>query len=100
MNLSKTSKSEWLNEEPEDPTHGKIKRTIEILDELETRDPLVIETLVSEDGRRGRDELEDWLDEQIQVDPYECHASSKRSEREVSNLLAILDNLDRKEITQ
>ncbi|MCE2960849.1 MAG: hypothetical protein ACK46A_00510 [Akkermansiaceae bacterium] len=54
MNTSNLLKAEWLNEEPEDPAHGKIKRTIEILDELETRDPLAIETLVSEDERRGK----------------------------------------------
>lgn len=37
-----------------DPAHGKIKRTIEILDELESHEPLAIETLVSEDERRGK----------------------------------------------
>ena len=54
MNPSNSLKAEWLNEEPEDPAHGKIKRTIEILDELETREPLAIETIVSEDERRAK----------------------------------------------
>ncbi len=48
------SKLEWLNAEVEDPAHGNIKRTLAILDEIETREPLAIETLVSEDERREK----------------------------------------------
>lgn len=44
------------------------------------------------------------LDEEIQIDPYECHAPSRRSDKEVANLLDLLDNLetgnDRKETTR
>ena len=54
MNLSNTLKTEWINAEVEDPAHGKIKRTIEILDELETRESLAIKTIVSEDERRAK----------------------------------------------
>jgi hypothetical protein len=50
------------------------------------------------------DEIDRELDEQTIVDPYECHAPSRRSDREVANLLDLLDNLetgnDRKETTR
>jgi hypothetical protein len=51
------TKLQWL--EPSDPieplTHGRLKRTLEILDELEEqRQPLASETLVSEDERRQK----------------------------------------------
>ena len=46
----------------------------------------------------------DELDEIPVVDPYECHAPSRRSDKEVANLLDLLDNLetgnDRKETTR
>jgi hypothetical protein len=49
-------KMQWL--EPSDPIepliHGRLKRTLEILDELEQREPLEIEQLVSEDERRQK----------------------------------------------
>ncbi len=58
MSLSNTLKTEWLQQpsEPIEPlTHGRLKRTLEILDELEEqRQPLAIETLVSEDERRQK----------------------------------------------
>jgi hypothetical protein len=50
-------KLEWLHQsvEPIEPlTHGRLKRTLEILDELEQREPLAIETIVSEDERRQK----------------------------------------------
>jgi hypothetical protein len=52
------AKLEWLQQpsEPIEPlTHARLKRTLEILDELEEqRAPLEIETLVSEDERRQK----------------------------------------------
>ena len=52
------AKLEWLQQpsEPIEPlTHARLKRTLEILDELEEqRAPLEIETLVSEDERREK----------------------------------------------
>lgn len=50
---------------------------------------------------RGVDFVDLDLDEMIQVDPYEVHAPSKRSDKEVAALLTVFDNLeDRKEITR
>ncbi len=50
------------------------------------------------------DEIDRELDEQTIVDPYEVHAPSRRSDKEVANLLDLLDNLetgnDRKETTR
>jgi hypothetical protein len=51
------AKLEWLlASDPIEPLiHGRLKRTLEILDELEEqRAPLEIETLVSEDERRQK----------------------------------------------
>jgi hypothetical protein len=49
----------------------------------------------------GRDAVDLDLDEMIQVDPYEVHAPSRRSDKEVAALLTVLDNLeDREEITR
>jgi hypothetical protein len=51
------TKTEWLHQpvEPIEPlVHGQLKRTLEILEELEQRDPLAIEQLVSEDQRREK----------------------------------------------
>ncbi len=49
-------KMQWLEpSEPIEPLiHGQLKRTLEILDELEQREPLAIETLVSDDERREK----------------------------------------------
>ncbi len=50
-------KMQWLEpSEPIEPLiHGRLKRTLEILDELEQQpEPLEIETLVSEDKRREK----------------------------------------------
>lgn len=33
------------------------------------------------------------MDDLILVDPYECHAPSRRSDREVADILAVLDSL-------
>jgi predicted CopG family antitoxin len=50
------AKLEWLlASDPIEPLiHGRLKRTLEILDELEQREPLEIEQLVSEDERREK----------------------------------------------
>jgi hypothetical protein len=50
-------KMQWLEpSEPIEPLiHGRLKRTLEILDELEQqRELLAIETIVSEDERREK----------------------------------------------
>ena len=84
MNPSNSLKAEWLNEEPEDPAHGKIKRTIEILDELETREPLAIEGLVEHYDLR-------------EADPILDHAPALRSKVDADRLLHILDELARED---
>jgi hypothetical protein len=44
---------------------------------------------------------EDDMDDLLMVDPYECQAPSRRSEKEVAGILAILDEIKKgKEITQ
>jgi hypothetical protein len=41
------------------------------------------------------------MDDLILLDPHECHAPTRRSDREVAVLLSILDSLEQgKEITQ
>jgi len=50
-------KMQWLEpSEPIEPlTHGRLKRTLEILDELEEqRQPLAIEQLLNADQRREK----------------------------------------------
>ncbi len=52
------SKLQWL-QQPSDPIepliHGRLKRTLEILDELEEqREPLEIEQLLNADQRREK----------------------------------------------
>ena len=78
-----------------------------------TRTPLEIELLISDDARRPSaiekvidfrksiespdprfDEIDMELDGMIVVDPYEVHAPSRRSDKEVANLLDLLDNLE------
>ena len=50
------------------------------------------------------DESCELSDDQITVDPYECHAPSRRSDKDLGRLLNLLDSLetgnDRKEITR
>lgn len=44
---------------------------------------------------------DDINDDDILVDPYEVHAPSRRSDKELGRVLEILDNLENgKEITQ
>jgi len=43
---------------------------------------------------RGIDEIDRMLDEQIEVDPYNGDPPSKRSDKEISRVLSILDSLD------
>lgn len=38
--------------------------------------------------------LQNFSDDLIIVDPYECHAPSRRSDAELGRVLAILDNLE------
>jgi hypothetical protein len=39
------------------------------------------------------DDIDDMLDEEIVMDPYNREPSSRRSDKEISKLLDILDNL-------
>jgi hypothetical protein len=43
---------------------------------------------------RGVDEIDRDFDDLIVVDPYESHASSRRSDKELTAVLALLDNLE------
>jgi Holliday junction resolvasome RuvABC ATP-dependent DNA helicase subunit len=43
---------------------------------------------------RGVDEIDRKLDALIVVDPYECHAPGRRSDKELAAVLAILDELN------
>ena len=81
---------------------------IDLEGELTTRRPVTInehalflDSLLTPDDL---DEIDRELDEQTIVDPYEVHAPSRRSDKEVANLLDLLDNLetgnDRKETTR
>jgi hypothetical protein len=88
-----------------------------------TRTPLEIERLISADQRRttvadhdafrrglyttdepALDEIDDDLDDMAVADPYELHAPSRRSDKELARMLDLLDSLptgnDRKEITR
>lgn len=50
---------------------------------------------------QGRDEIDRMCDDMIVVDPYELHAPSRRSDKELAAMLAVLDALDTgKEKTQ
>lgn len=76
------------------------------------REPLAIDLLLTTDQRRPvsvaghhewresltpdsrYDEIDRELDDMIQVDPYECHAPSRRSDKELARVLSILDSLN------
>ena len=60
---------------------------------------LFINSLLTE---ADHDEIDEFVAEIPVVDPYEVHAPSRRSDKEVANLLDLLDNLetDRKETTR
>jgi hypothetical protein len=46
-------------------------------------------------------DLDRSLDDMIVMDPYEAHAPSRRSDKEVASMLALLDNLEQgKETTR
>ena len=53
-------KLEWIKpSEPIEPLiHRRLKRTLEILDELEEREPLAIECLITADELRGKEKIE------------------------------------------
>lgn len=42
----------------------------------------------------GRDEIDRGIDDMIVVDPFERHAPSRRSDKELAAVLAILDELN------
>ena len=87
MNLSDTLKTEWLHQpvEPIEPlVHGQLKRTLEILDELEQRDPLAIEGLVEDYDLR-------------EADPILNHAPAVRSKVDADRLLRILNEIARED---
>lgn len=42
---------------------------------------------------QGRDEIDRGIDDMIVVDPYERHAPSRRSDKELAAVLALLDEL-------
>lgn len=43
---------------------------------------------------RGVDEIDRAIDDQIIVDPYEVHAPSRRSDKELGEFLGLLDSLE------
>lgn len=53
---------------------------------------------------QGRDEIDLNIDDMIVIDPYEQHAPSRRSDKELGEFLSLLDSLetgnDRKETTR
>jgi hypothetical protein len=75
-------------------------------------EPLALDLLLSEDERRpltvaghhewresistpqAFDEVDLEVDRINVVDPYECHAPSRRSDKQVASLLDLLDNLE------
>jgi len=77
------------------------------------RDPLEVELLVDADKRRVTiaevqdfresiasnderfDEIDNLLDDEIQVDPYDGDPPSKRKDSELNRVLSILDSLER-----
>ena len=94
-------------------------------DQYRERQPLEIEKLLTADQRRtvSNGDFQAWresiaaparafdeidldaeLDELTVVDPYECHAPSRRSDKELGEFLNLLDSLetgiDRKETTR
>lgn len=84
---AKPTKTEWLHQsvEPIEPLiHGRLKRTLDILDELEQRDPLAIEGLVNNYDLR-------------EADPIFDHAPAVRSKVNADRLLHILDELARED---
>ncbi len=81
------------------------------LDMLVTADPrrtatvndqLHFQRCISTD-ERGVDEIDRKIDDMI-VDPYECHAPTRRSDKDLGEFLSLLDSLetgkDRKETTR
>jgi hypothetical protein len=88
---------------------------------VKNTEPTVLDLMLTEDQRRPLtvaghhewreslaapardfDEVDELVAEIPVVDPYEVHAPSRRSDKEVANLLDLLDNLetDRKETTR
>lgn len=88
--------------------------------DLIDRPPLEIESLVSDHARRvtvddhdrfqreffppAASDDDDDLDDDLVVDPFELHAPSRRSDRDLARMLDLLDSLptgnDRKETTR
>lgn len=53
---------------------------------------------------RGVDAIDRGFDDEIVIDPYECHAPGRRSDKELGAFLSLLDSLetgnDRKDETR
>ena len=47
----------------------------------------------------GRDDIDRELDEMIEVDPFNGDPPNKRSDKELSRLLSILDSIDERGIS-
>jgi hypothetical protein len=80
--------------------------------ETASRDLLEVERLATQDQRRttvddhahflrcistderGLDEIDLMLDEHLQVDPYNGDPPSRRKDKEIANLLGLLDSLE------
>lgn len=95
---------------PGTPCHAEVLLRI-----ANPPEPLAIDLLLTEDERqpvtpevhqstretlaqpvRACDDFDDDFDDLLVVDPYERHAPSRRSDREVADVLAILDSLETK----
>ena len=48
----------------------------------------------------GRDEIDRELDEMIEVDPYNREPPSRKSDKEISRVIDILDNLPRGKVSE
>ena len=76
------------------------------LDALLTADERRVKMAADENLIRslGRDEIDRELDDMNTVDPYEVHGPSRRSDKDLSEFLSLLDSLetgnDREEATR
>ena len=60
-----------------------------------------VKSIVTDSQGRDMLDLDRSLDDMLVMDPYEAHAPSRRSDKDVANMLALLDNLEQgKETTR